>query len=141
MDITKIPFIEKAGIKQDSEGRLLLKFDKSVQNHVQTIHASALFTLAESASGAALLSTFPELEDKVVPLVRDSQLKFKQIALTDVVAYPSIPEDAVKKFREQFSKKGRSTLIVKVDIKDNENSLICTGTFKWFIQSIKNRPS
>ncbi|MCK4671138.1 MAG: DUF4442 domain-containing protein [Candidatus Aegiribacteria sp.] len=43
-----------------------------MQNHLQTIHASAQFTLAETASGEMLRIELPELVGKVVPIFRDS---------------------------------------------------------------------
>jgi acyl-coenzyme A thioesterase PaaI-like protein len=136
MDITQIPFTEKVGIKRNQDGQLLLDFEKSVQNHLQTIHASALFTLAESASGEMLQITFPEFADKVIPVLRDAQIKFKRPATKLVVAYPSISKDDINKFKEQMNKKGRSLLTVNVHIKDLDNTLIFAGSFSWFIQSL-----
>ena len=78
MDVTKIPFVEKVGIVQKSDGRLELPFNESVHNHLHTIHASAQFVLAETASGEILQTLFPELVGKVVPVLRDSKIKFKK---------------------------------------------------------------
>ena len=54
MDVTKIPFVKKAGVIKSTKGVLELPFDETVQNHLQTIHASAQFALAETASGEIL---------------------------------------------------------------------------------------
>lgn len=72
MEITKIPFIEKVGINKNQQDYLKLELNDSVTNHMRTIHASALFTLAEAASGEQLQITFPEYIGNVVPLLRDS---------------------------------------------------------------------
>jgi acyl-coenzyme A thioesterase PaaI-like protein len=61
MDVTKIPFVEKVGIVRQPDGGLGLPFNESVHNHLQTIHASAQFTLAETASGEVLQVLFPEI--------------------------------------------------------------------------------
>lgn len=72
VDVLDIPFVRNTGIVKGADGELRLVFDESVQNHLQTIHASALFTLAEAATGEALQAGFRGLVGKVVPVLRDS---------------------------------------------------------------------
>jgi hypothetical protein len=48
MDIVKIPFVKKVGIEQDDKG-LKLIFRSDNLNHIDTVHASTQFTLAETA--------------------------------------------------------------------------------------------
>lgn len=50
MDVTNIPFAKHIGIKIQEEGVLKLALTDSVQNHIQTIHASVQFVLAETQS-------------------------------------------------------------------------------------------
>ena len=137
MEIINIPFVKKVGVQRDQEGNLTLGFDESNQNHLQTIHAGALFALAESASGEALQICFPELVGKVAPVVRDSQIKFKKPAVKSVMAYASIADDSILKFKEQFEKKKRSTISVDVAVKDADGNGVCIGSFNWFVQSIE----
>jgi acyl-coenzyme A thioesterase PaaI-like protein len=137
MKITKIPFIAKVGIKENQDGYLVLDFDESIQNHLQSIHASALFALAETASGHALQMEFPDLAGKVVPLLRDSQIKFKKSATTAVTAYPEVSQEDIEKFQKQFDKKGRSVVPVTVDIKDSDGVVVCSGKFGWFVQTLE----
>ena len=54
MDVTAIPFVEKVGIARTEQGGLKLPFSESTKNHLNGIHASAQFTLAETSSGEAL---------------------------------------------------------------------------------------
>ncbi|MBN4082192.1 YiiD C-terminal domain-containing protein [Mariprofundus ferrooxydans] len=136
MNIIKIPFVRKVGIEKNDDGFLYLQFDESVYNHLQSIHASAQFTLAETASGEILQMEFPELVGKVVPMLRDSQIKFRKPALQSVIAYPSISDDSVQKFKELLLKKGRASISVNVEVKDNEGTTTCTGVFNWFVQYI-----
>ena len=137
MDVTKIPFVEKVGVVRQSGGRLELPFNDSIQNHLQTIHASAQFALAETASGEALQALFPELVGKVVPVLRESQIKYSRPAIKAISAYPTVTDEALSKFKEKFKKKGRSSILVHVEVKDSENTIICTAKFNWFVQSIE----
>ena len=75
MNLTEIPFVKEVGIQKSADGNLGLQFSERVFNHLQTIHASAQFALAETASGEALLALFPDLVDKVIPVLRDSQIR------------------------------------------------------------------
>ena len=136
MNVLEIPFVEKVGISKTDDGQLELVFKKDVQNHLNTIHASAQFTLAETASGEALQQQFPELVGKVVPLLRDSDIKFKKPALYNIYAHAVISDASRLKFSEQFSKKGRASISVDVSIKDSEGTVTCVGMFNWFVQSI-----
>ncbi len=72
MDVTKTPFVEKVGVIKATNGKLELPFTESTHNHLQTIHASAQFALAETASSEILATSFPELVGKVIPVLRDS---------------------------------------------------------------------
>lgn len=134
MNITEIPFVEKVGITRNSNGLLELSFSESVYNHLRTIHASAQFTLAETASGDFLQSLFPQLVDKVIPIVRDSHIKFKKPAVKSIVAHASISSEALQAFNDIFPKKGRASISVNVEVRDFEGTVTCIGTFNWFIQ-------
>ena len=54
MDVVKIPYIKLSGIKKE-ENELSLQYKEDVLNHIETIHASAQFLLAETKSGDYLL--------------------------------------------------------------------------------------
>ena len=138
MDVLKIPFVETVGITKTADGKLELAFKKDVQNHLETVHASAQFTLAETASGEALQQQFPELVGKVVPLLRDSEVKFKKPALQNIYAEASISDESRSKFKEQFSKKGRAAIGVDVTVKDAEGTVTCVGAFNWLVQSMES---
>jgi hypothetical protein len=74
---------------------------------------------------------------KVIPVLRESQIKFKKPANKKIVAYPSVTAEYLSKFDEQISKKGRAVISVEVQVKDVEDQVTCTGTFKWFVQQIE----
>ena len=136
MNIVEIPFVKKVGISKNKDGFLELAFDESVHNHLQSIHASAQFALAETASGEMLQTEFPELVGKVIPVLRDSQIKFRKPALKSISAFPSISSDSIHKFKEHMLKKGRASITVNVEIKDTEGTITSTGEFNWFVQQI-----
>jgi len=137
MNVVEIPFVKKVGITKNKNNNLELAFTPDSYNHLETMHASAQFTLAETASGECLQIFFPELVGKVIPVLRDATVKFRKPAVKTIIALPSISEEAIEKFNAQFSKKGRASICVNVDIKDTEDTLTCTASYNWFVQKIE----
>ena len=135
MKATDIEFVKLVGIKQSGDS-VSLAYKKDVQNHINTIHASAQFTLAETQSGLYLQNLFPELEGLVIPLLRESNMKYKKPALKSITAFASVKDEDKEKFLEQFSRKGRASLLVSVEVKDSDGVCTAQGTFGWFISKI-----
>lgn len=135
MKATDIAFVELVGIIQEKD-KVSLEFKDDVLNHIESIHASAQFTLAETQSGLYLQKLFPELEGKVVPVLRDANIKYKKPALKNIVADASVNEENLEKFKEQFSKKGRAMIEVFVEVKDIDDVCTSSGVFTWFVQKI-----
>lgn len=136
MNLLHIPFVKHIGLERDNDDKLALEFREQNLNHLKTIHASAQFALAETASGDCLLNMFPDMADAVVPVLRDSQIKFKKPAQKQITAYPSIDDADAQKFREQLEKKGRAIIRVNVDIKDSDGVVAATGEFNWFVTKV-----
>ena len=135
MDVTQIPFVKHIGIEKDGQ-TLKLEASDTVQNHMQTIHASAQFTLAETQSGLFLQRIFPELEGKVLAVLRGSTVKYKNPAISTIYATASIEEDMKDKFLNQLERKRRATIVIGVQVLDEEKILTMQGNFTWFVQKI-----
>jgi len=136
MDVTQIPFAKHIGIEQKSEGTLKLDMTDVIQNHMQDIHASAQFALAETQSGLYLQETFPELEGKLVGMLRTSTVKYKKPATSSIYAVATLADAEKEKFLLQLEKKGRAGITVQVEVKDAEDVVTMQGDFQWYIQKI-----
>lgn len=134
--ICDIPFVKKIGILLSRDGTLQLPFDHSVYNHIQTVHAGAQFVLAETASGAHLLSLFPELEAEVLPVLKDSRIRYRNTTSLNITAYPRVTDAAVEKFLKYFNRKGRALIQIEVVVRDDAGVLVCEGVFNWFVQKL-----
>ena len=133
--IDKIEFIKHLGIKQEGD-LLTLEPKKELLNHIGSIHAGAIFTLAETQSGVYLQKLFPELKNKAGAVLRDAKIKYKLPAFEKVTAYASADKDAIEKFKTQFSKKGRGLLQIEVKIRDINNALCAQAVFVWFVKKL-----
>jgi acyl-coenzyme A thioesterase PaaI-like protein len=140
MDVTQIPFNKFLEIVQSNSDDCVLElgFNDNMKNHLGTFHASAQFALAEACSGLSLQRHFPHLENSVAPILRKSEIKFKNPAQSGIYARAHIDVEKKERFKQQFEKKGRATIAVPVEVID-QNGVICmSGRYKWFVQKLWN---
>jgi len=135
MRAVEIPFVAHVGIKEQAGDALQLSLRSEVSNHVGTMHAAALFALAETQSGLFLQGLFPEYNmDEVMPLLRGSTLKYRSPATSTVYAKASVMLEDQEKFLSQFERKGRAGITVSVVLTDAKETVVMTAAFGWFVQ-------
>src|SRR3954447_13714604 len=85
-----IPFAGHLGITvtamAEGEAVALLPERGELQNHVGSQHAGALFTVAETASGAAFVGAFAERMAEITPLARSADISYEKIAAGPITA-------------------------------------------------------
>ncbi len=129
-----VPFVQTVGIGHKDADRLTLSNDPCLQNHLGTLHAGALYTLAETQSGLALMRLFPELRDKVIPLLRSGGLKYRHPVTESVVATAEVSQEERERFMKRFLDKGRATVTVTVRLTTEDEKICAEGDFVWFVQ-------
>jgi acyl-coenzyme A thioesterase PaaI-like protein len=130
-----LPITRFIDLKDDGD-HLFIDISENIKNHIGSIHAAVMFTLAESASGYHLSRLYPELKDKVIPLLRESNMKYKKTAFGRIIAYSSCMDELQEKFFKQFLKKGRGTISVDIELKNSDMEIVANGSFTWFVQKI-----
>ncbi len=136
MDVLSIPFNSFIGIRlSDREGFVfMLESNENYLNHIGTVHASALFSLAESTSGQFLLSSFKDWAEGVIPVVRKTEIKFSKPAKGKVYSKASLDEKMKKRVTADLTSKGRSFIPVNIELFDEDENRIFSGTFEWYVQ-------
>ena len=129
-----VPFVHEMGIEKKDEEHLKLACHENVTNHIRSIHAGALFTLAETQSGFYLESIFSSYKGTFIPLLRASSVKYKMPATTEVYAIAEASKESLEKFETQYLKKGRASITVSVELRDIDEVLVMLGEFSWFVQ-------
>ena len=134
MDITKIPFNQFIGLKTSDKSGYLLMLDNrpEYRNHLDTVHASAQFALAEASSGAFLLNEFSEITD-IVPVVRKVETKYRKPAAGAVFSKAKLQETEKEEVLKALNEKGRTTLKVEVSLYDEADVLVMQSVFEWFV--------
>ena len=134
MDVTKIPFNHFIGLKISNKDEYFLMLDNrhEYSNHVDTVHASALFALAEATSGHFLLNEFSELTD-IIPLVRKVETKYKKPATGIIFSKAKFQETQKEEVLDMLNQRGRTTLKVEVSLFDETNVIVMQSIFEWFV--------
>jgi uncharacterized protein (TIGR00369 family) len=88
--LASVPFARTLGVTFTDlgHGRAVMRLpdDADHHNHVGGPHAGAMFTLAESASGAIVMGAFGDQLDRAVPLAVSAEIQYLKLAMGDVTA-------------------------------------------------------
>lgn len=134
MDVTKLPFNEFIGLKYSDNPRFLLMLDNRSEylNHLSTVHASALFALAEATSGHFLLEQFAEISD-IIPVVRKVEIKYRKPVTGVVYSNAKFLNIEKQEFIETLNNKGHALLSVEISLFNTIDELVMQSVFEWFI--------
>ncbi|MEG1051053.1 MAG: YiiD C-terminal domain-containing protein [Janthinobacterium sp.] len=131
-----LPFVRLLGISIDDIGagtsRVSMPDDPKLHNHLGTQHAGALFTLAETASGAAMAGGFAELILGLRPVAKESRIEYQKLARGATRAEGRVPGDLAA-LKAQLAQDGKVAFPVEVDIFDSEGTLAAQVTVDWYL--------
>lgn len=135
MQLCEIPFSHFVGLKESGEDGVVLELPASGQyhNHIGTVHASAQFTLAETASGFIMQDAFSDLADDVIAVVRKAEVKYSKPAQGALYASGSLGQDEIDAVKESLRERGFAKLRFMVLVKDGNNQTTMKSKFEWSI--------
>ncbi len=136
MNITQLPFNRFIGIEKcenKDDGIFQLPADPKYLNHVDTVHASALYALAEAASGEFLAQNIKLDKESVSPILRRADIKYRKPATGQVYAKGIYKEEDWDKFHESYYKKKIALIAFQIDIINDENTAVATAHYEWFV--------
>jgi len=99
-------------------------------NHLGTMYAAAMFTVAEVLGGALVLATFDVA--RYYPVVKELTLRFRRPARSDVSARAALPVDLVASLTAEADNAGKAEFILDVDLLDAAGQIVATshGTYQ-----------
>jgi uncharacterized protein (TIGR00369 family) len=106
----QIPLNDLLGIEilsvGDGVGEARLPFRPEVTNHIGSLHATAIFGVAEAASGCAMTGAFAPVILDVRPVAASAEVQFMKVARSGLVATArtSAPADEL---RAQLKSEGK----------------------------------
>jgi hypothetical protein len=136
IDITKVPFNQLLGISLCKESDYLLQLDnrKEYKNHLDTVHAAALFALAEGSGAQLLLKAFPEeIIDNVIPVLRKVEVSYKKPAQGIIKSKAFLKDNTIEHISSELETKKRVLITTIVELFDEQNVKVFQANFEWFV--------
>ncbi|HYA15134.1 MAG TPA: YiiD C-terminal domain-containing protein [Syntrophales bacterium] len=128
-----IKIIEKMGMRildfQKHAVKIVLPKEPNV-NHLGTVYAGSLFSLADYAGGVLFYATFDR--KKYYPLLKEVSITFKKPATTDITVEASISPAQAEQIRKITDEAGKADWVLDLELKDEKGDICCIahGTFQ-----------
>lgn len=102
-------------------------------NHLGGPHAGAMFTLAESASGAIVMAAFGDQLDRAVPLAVRAEIGYRKLAMGEVTATATLGRPAAEVVAELDEGK-RPEFPVTIEITRADGAVTGEMTVIWTLR-------
>jgi thioesterase domain-containing protein len=121
-----IKIIEKMGMRildfQKQSVKIMLPKEPNV-NHIGTVYAGALFSLADFAGGVLFYSAF-DLR-KYYPLLKEVTITFKRPATTDITVETSMSPEQAEGIKKIADATGKADWVLDLELKDEQGNICC----------------
>lgn len=132
-----VPFVGYLDLEIESlsagEATVVLPDKAELKNHVGSQHAGALFTAAETASGAAFVGAFAERMGEVRPLARSAEISYEKIAQGEVKAHATLGVPAAEALATLDSE-GVVQFPCTIELSDSDGDTVATATVRWHVR-------
>lgn len=132
-----VPFAKVTGVElvevSPERGVARLAKRPEVENHIQTMHAGAMFTLGEAASGAALGGVLGDQLMAARPVAADASIKYLKTGKTDLTATATANSDA-EAIRKELADVGKVVFDINVAITDAEGVTVSEMVVNWHVK-------
>lgn len=136
-----VPFVGHLGIEivEISAGEATVRLPRrpELNNHVGSQHAGALFTAAETASGAAFVGAFAIRMGEVTPLAKSAEIDYLKVANGPITAAAKLGVDAAEALAT-LDAEGKVEFPCEVELSGGDGNLVATATVDWHVR-LKDR--
>jgi uncharacterized protein (TIGR00369 family) len=132
-----VPFAGHLGLEitgiAEGEATVVLPERPELTNHVGSQHAGALFTVAETASGAAFVGAFAERLGDVTPLARSAEISYEKIAKGPIEARAKLAVPAAEAL-STLDAEGKVVFPCEIELTDAAGQRVATATIQWHVR-------
>jgi len=132
-----VPFVGYLGVEVTSitegEATAILPERSELFNHVGSQHAGALFTVAETASGAAFVGAFAERMADVTPLARSAEISYEKIANGEITATARLAADTAQTLAT-LDAEGKVEFRCDVELTDKDGQRVAGAAVDWHVR-------
>lgn len=131
-----VPFARHAGVTltalADGTATATVDDEPHRHNHVTTMHAGVIFTLAETASGGAMAATLATRIFEVRPVVSDASIRYLRPGRGSLTARAAVHGDPGA-IRATLADAGRVDFEVVVDVSDERDRPVAEFRATWVV--------
>ena len=126
---TGIKFVERSGLKvlELEKGRVkcMMPFAGN-GNHIGTMYAGALFTLAEFAGGPLMLATYGMT--RFIPIVTDMRIEFIKVAKSAVTVELRMDADEIQRVESETLATGKAEFTLQGELRNRDGERVARST-------------
>lgn len=134
--MSTLPLVNLLGIQIEEIGngtaRVVMPADPKINNHLGSQHAGAVFTLAETASGAAMAGGFADLIMELRPVAKEARIQYLKVLKGSTRAEGKVTGDLAE-LKARLKADGKIAFPVQVDIIDSEGTLVAQVQVEWYL--------
>ena len=116
--------------------QMSMPYQKAYHNHVGGPHAGAIFTLAESASGALVLANFGDRLEDATPLAVEATIRYLKLAMGPVTATARMMRSG-EEILAELDSGGRPEFLVEIDLATADGTVTGQMTIVWTLRPNK----
>ncbi len=121
----KIDFVKRSGLRAEilQPGHVRLRMPlQGNQNHIGSMYAGALFTLAEIPGGALFLTSFDV--QRFYPVIKEINLRFRRPASSDILVEASLNADEIRRIEDEAERLGKAEYRLELQLCDASGEVV-----------------
>jgi uncharacterized protein (TIGR00369 family) len=131
-----LPYVRKLGVKllkaEPGYAELLLPFDMTNTNHIQTLHAGAIYTFAETVGGVALLTT-GFLDGTLV--VKKGEIHYLKGVREDLYGYGKVTEEKLGEWKAIYEREKKVEMPIEVKMSSSGGTEMARATLYYYMKA------
>jgi acyl-coenzyme A thioesterase PaaI-like protein len=121
----QIVFVKRSGLKAEvlepGYVRLCMPLAGN-QNHIGSMYAGALFTLAEIPGGALFLSSFDS--QRFYPLIKAMSLRFRRPATGDIRVEARLAAEQIERLQSEAQSRDKAEYVLDLQLTDASGEIV-----------------
>ena len=121
----KIAFVKRMNLKAEvlEPGFVRLRVPLAGnENHIGSMYAGALFTLAEIPGGALFLTSFDA--SKFYPIVKEMNLRFRRPTTGDIVVEARLSAEEIERLQTEAQANGKAEYVLELQLTDGSGEVV-----------------
>lgn len=128
----KIAFVQRSGLRAEVLERLRMP-GAGNENHIGSMYAGALFTLAELPGGALFLTSFDSA--RFYPIVKEMTLRFRRPAKGDIRVEARLDAERIRQLETEAGERGKAEYSLELQLTDEQGEVVAESAALYQLRS------